>query len=131
MEAVMSKYYFVFLSIFIILFLCFSNFYFANADPGDITRISVNSDEMEADYASSLSSISANGLFIAFTSTATNLVEGEVNEFFQIYVRNITSGTTELISVSPVGEVGNGSSLNPSISADGRFIAFESSASNL
>jgi archaellum component FlaF (FlaF/FlaG flagellin family) len=75
--------------------------------------------------------LSANGLYVAYESSATNLVPGDVNGLKDIFVRDLQSGTTELVSLATGGAQGNGFSDYPSISADGRYVAFESTASNL
>lgn len=76
-------------------------------------------------------SISADGRFVAFQSAATNLIPGGSKAVWNIYVRDRRSATTELASVSAAGAAGNGPSTQPSISAEGRFVAFSSYASNL
>src|SRR4051812_27799006 len=78
--------------------------------------------------------ISATGRFVVFDSQATNLVPGDTNGFPDVFVRDRKTSTTERVSVSSIGEQGNavsGSGYRPSISADGRFVAFGSGASNL
>jgi hypothetical protein len=80
---------------------------------------------------SSYPSISDDGRYIAFASEASNLVSGDTNGRSDIFVRDLTAGTTRLVSRSSGNTLGNGSSVKPVISADGRFVAFESAASNL
>ncbi|MFO1049929.1 MAG: hypothetical protein U1E52_18765 [Geminicoccaceae bacterium] len=75
--------------------------------------------------------ISANGRFIAFNSSASNLVPHDTNHWEDVFVRDLGRGTTERISVSSAGAQGNSISDIPAISADGRFVAFSSLASNL
>ena len=75
--------------------------------------------------------ISADGRFVAFRSDATNLVPGDTNGATDVFVRDRQTGTTRRVSVGPGGAQGNGGSFMPAISADGRFVAFESSATNL
>jgi len=78
--------------------------------------------------------ISGNGRFVAFASWATNLVTGisDTNGDTDTFVRDLVAGTTTLASVSTAGtSTGNSIAYNPSISADGRFVAFNSRASNL
>ncbi|HTE07041.1 MAG TPA: calcium-binding protein [Planctomycetota bacterium] len=77
----------------------------------------------------SRSAISADGNVVAFESRATNLMPGTTID--QVYVRDMTTGITVCVSVSPAGEKGAGPSKSPSLSANGRRIAFSSSASNL
>ena len=80
---------------------------------------------------SGVSSISGDGTYVAFESEATNLVTGDTNGQRDIFVRNRSLGTTERVSIATSGVEGNGKSSWPSISADGRYVAFESEATNL
>lgn len=75
--------------------------------------------------------MSADGRFVAFTSNATNLVGGDTNDQDDVFLRDTQSGTTTRISVSSTGEQGNDGSFDPDVSADGRYVAFVSSAANL
>jgi Tol biopolymer transport system component len=68
---------------------------------------------------------------VVFYSWASNLVPDDINGYVDVFVRDRSEGTTELISVSTSGEQGNHESEHPEISADGRFVAFSSFASNL
>ncbi|NJK68253.1 MAG: calcium-binding protein [Microcoleus sp. SU_5_3] len=96
-----------------------------------LTRISVNSLGKEGDRFSIDPSISADGRFIAFESTATNLVPGDTNNNSDVFVRDRLTNTTTRISVNSTGNQGNFDAFNPAISADGRFVAFESNSTNL
>jgi Tol biopolymer transport system component len=77
--------------------------------------------------------ISADGRFVAFRSNANNLVPEDTDELEDIYVRDLQTNQTILVSraSTAVGPKGNGGSFNPSISADGRRVAFRSEATNL
>lgn len=75
--------------------------------------------------------ISGNGRYVAFASSASNLVTGDGNGFQDIFVYDLQTETTERVSVNPQGGDPNGGSFWPSLSADGRYIAFTSGASNL
>jgi Tol biopolymer transport system component len=75
--------------------------------------------------------ISADGRFVVFQSNASNLVPGDTNKSSDVFVHDGLTGKTERASVSSSGKQANGSSGDPYISADGRFITFESNASNL
>lgn len=76
--------------------------------------------------------LSGNGRFVAFSSTATNLVPGDTNGRADIFVRDRTTSTTELVSVGVGGVPANGRSAEVcAISANGRFVAFNSDATNL
>ncbi|MEP6516621.1 calcium-binding protein [Microcoleus vaginatus] len=96
-----------------------------------INRVSVDSAGNQAIGRSLFPSISANGRFVAFTSNASNLVPGDTNNDFDIFVRDLLTNTTTRVSVDSAGNQGNNRSFDPSISADGRFVAFTSDASNL
>jgi Tol biopolymer transport system component len=75
--------------------------------------------------------LSADGRFVAFRSSATNLVAGDTNGFQDVFLRDRLLGTTERVSVATGGAQGNGNSLEPALSADGRYAAFRSGATNL
>jgi Tol biopolymer transport system component len=75
--------------------------------------------------------ISDDGRFIAFVSAANNLVAGDTNSADDIFVRDTVLGTTARVSVDASGTQGNADSRSPTISADGRWVAFGSGASNL
>jgi len=94
-------------------------------------RVSVSSTGTEANAYSRIPSVSADGRFIVYVSLATNLVGNDTNGAFDVFVRDRLNHTTKRVSVSSAGEEGDGSSASPSISADGRFVAFDSEASNL
>jgi Tol biopolymer transport system component len=104
---------------------------------GRTTRVSVNSRGGQAagdrtGNGSNAPSISANGRFIAFHSAASNLVRGDKNRVFDIFVRDRKTGKTRRVSVSSRGRQANAESFGPpSISPDGRYVAFGSLASNL
>ncbi len=98
---------------------------------GTTERVSVSSAGVQGDGASYVPAISADGRYVAFYSAATNLVGGDTNGFSDIYVHDRTTRVTTRVSVSSAGAQGNGSSWKPAISADGRYVAFESDASNL
>ena len=98
-----------------------------------ITRVSVDSAGNQAIGSSffDIPSISANGRFVAFESKASNLVPGDTNNTYDIFVRDLSTNSTTLVSVDSAGNQGNEASLAASISADGRFVAFRSFATNL
>ena len=75
--------------------------------------------------------MSADGRFVAFTSAASDLVSGDANGHVDVFVRDRLSGTTELVSVASNGEQADEDCFFPTITADGRFVAFESRADNL
>ncbi|MEG4920756.1 calcium-binding protein, partial [Microcoleus sp. F10-D1] len=95
------------------------------------TRVSVDSAGNQGNNISTEPSLSANGQFVAFWSNATNLVPGDTNNTNDIFVRDSLTNTTTRVSVDSAGNQGNNLSSDPSISADGRFVAFFSNATNL
>ena len=96
-----------------------------------IERVSVSSLGVEANDYSQSPTISADGRYIAFESGATNLVDGDTNARSDIFVYDRTLDTIERVSVSTLGVEGNGNSSTASISANGRYVVFESIATNL
>ena len=96
-----------------------------------ITPISVDSAGNQANRDSYTPSISADGRFVAFYSNASNLVPGDTNNRDDIFVRDTLTNTTTRVSVDSAGNQANSNSDSPSISADGRFVVFESFASNI
>ena len=94
-------------------------------------RVSVSSADEQADNRSLVASISADGRFVAFISAATNLVENDTNGFDDIFVHDRMTGETTRVSVDSFGAQANNASAYPSISADGRLVAFQCWATNL
>ena len=93
--------------------------------------VSVDSAGVQGDDSSDYPSISANGRYVAFESLATNLVPGDSNGYQDVFVRDLKLHETHRVSVSSAGLQGNNTSFEPAISADGRYVAFVSVASNL
>ncbi len=75
--------------------------------------------------------ISADGRFVSFSSDATTLISGDTNDCADIFTRDLSLGTTTRDSVSSTGAQANQCSGSPSLSSDGRYVAFDSSATNL
>jgi len=98
---------------------------------GTTERISVDSNGAQANANSLHPSITPDGRFISFCSNATNMVPSDNNGQMDVFIRDRLNGTTELVSVSTAGVLGNGLSELPSMSADGRYVAFGSAATNL
>jgi Tol biopolymer transport system component len=92
---------------------------------------SVSTSAKVGNKASFEPSVSSGGRFIAFSSIATDLVAGDGNAKGDVFVRDTLADTTVLASVTSGGSQGNGVSDQPSISADGRYVAFRSAATNL
>ncbi len=98
---------------------------------GQISRVSVSSSGQQANGPSSDPSISADGRYVAFVSAASNLISGDTNGEDDIFVYDRATGQISRVSASSSGQQANGPSSDPSISADGRYVAFASVASNL
>lgn len=98
---------------------------------GQTTRVSVSTSGVEANGDSFAPALSADGRYVAFASAASNLVDGDTNNVNDIFVRDRVAGTTTRVSVGLNGANANGGSDSPSISGDGRYVAFTSAASNL
>ncbi|MBI2901224.1 MAG: PD40 domain-containing protein, partial [Planctomycetes bacterium] len=96
-----------------------------------VERVSVDTNEVEPNNKSFTPSISANGRYVAFSSNASDLVASDTNGATDVFVRDRLLGTTELVSVDSNEIQGNIFSKMPSISADGRYVAFSSSSNNL
>jgi Tol biopolymer transport system component len=98
---------------------------------GATTRISVGPAGQESNGDSAWPEISADGNVVAYSSTASNLVEGDTNQVEDVFVVERSTGLIERVSLSSSREEANGASSQPVISSDGRYIAFVSSATNL
>lgn len=96
-----------------------------------VRRITRSAEGFEADHGSGEPAISANGRFIAFYSHATNITNIDTNGAPDIYLFDTLNGTTELISVASNRMIGNRDSRRPQVSAEGRYVVFESWATNL
>ena len=96
-----------------------------------IERVSLATDGSQGDHSSRRPAMSADARIIAFESFASNLVAGDTNGVIDIFVRDRRTGITDRVSVASDGTQANEGSGTPSISADGRIVAFESLASNL
>jgi Tol biopolymer transport system component len=98
---------------------------------GQTTRVSVASDGTQGNGDSDFASISADGRYVAFSSLASNLVAGDTNGTWDVFVHDRLTGQTTRVSVASDGTQGNEDSIGVEISADGRYVAFTSLASNL
>ena len=98
---------------------------------GTTTRVSVSSAGAQAAGMSAFYAVSDDGRYVAFQSNAKNLVAGDTNGKIDVFVRDVVGGTTTRVSVSSAGGQANNHSQFPDISGDGRYVAFQSLASNL
>ena len=97
---------------------------------GTMRRVSVASTGEQADDESRDVDISADGRYVAFSSRASNLVAGDTNDVEDIFLHDVQTGTTTMVSMRD-GKRGNDRSRAPAISPDGRFVSFYSTATNL
>jgi len=98
---------------------------------GSLERVDVSTSGAIADGVSARPSISSDGRYVAFESKAANLVSDDLNDATDIFVRDRVEGKTIRISISSEGSEANGESRHPPLSANGRYVAFESAADNL
>jgi Tol biopolymer transport system component len=98
---------------------------------GTTELLSVDSSGRPAEWGGDQPSLSGDGRFVAFASTSSDLVPGDTNGFSDVFVHDRLTGVTERISVAADGSQATAYSKDPSISADGRYVAFRSFASNL
>jgi len=94
-------------------------------------RASIDTGGGDSDGESSGASISASGRYVAFQSAASDLVAGDGNSFADVFVHDREAGTTNRVSLDPQHENPDGASSGAAISGDGRYVAFQSAASNL
>lgn len=105
--------------------------YLHDRDSGVLTRITQGMGGRLTNDASYGAALSADGRHVAFSSRASNLHPQDADRLEDVYLYDRQSAVLELVSVTTGGEKGNGASSAPALSADGRFVAFVSSAVNL
>ena len=103
----------------------------AAVQAGGTVRVAVDSAGAQGNSGSFVPSLSANGRVVAFASGATNLVAGDTNAATDIFVHDLKTGQTVRVAVDSAGGQGNDSSFVPSLSANGRVVAFASDATTL
>lgn len=110
----------------------FKDVFFWNSTTGNLQLISAVGTTV-GDRASTVQAISADGRYVVFASEATNLVVGDSNNVSDLFLwdRNDASAAPKLISRTAAGAVGDRASSKAVISADGRYVVFESAATNL
>jgi len=97
----------------------------------ETNRVSTSSNGAEANRISALQGISADGRYVVFDSLASNLVAGDTNDRFDVFVKDRWSGKTTRVSRRSDGSQGNDDSEHSAISPNGRYVAFRSIATNL
>src|SRR5579884_4076687 len=96
-----------------------------------ITRVSISSADVEGNGDSSGAKLSGDGRYVVFESEASNLVPNDTNNVKDIFIHDLQTGTTTRVSVDSAGNEGNGLSSYAFTNADGRYVSFYSSATNL
>ena len=108
-----------------------SDVFLRDRQSGTTVRVSVDSNGTEALGHSGGGRITSDGRFVVFFSDAPNLAAGDTNGATDVFLRDLQSGTTELVSLADDGSRGNGPSDWAEVSLDGRWIVFHSDATNL
>ena len=98
---------------------------------GEMTLLNRGVHGAQADAASRVNDLSRTGRFVAYDSGATNLVPGDTNGVYDIFVRDLKRWRSERISVPAEGGQADNVSFRPAISDNGRFVAFDSFATNM
>jgi Tol biopolymer transport system component/Ca2+-binding RTX toxin-like protein len=107
-----------------------SDVFIKNTTTGAIVRASTSSSGAQAFGDSGGAAISGDGRMIAFHSSAANLVSGDTNGTYDIFLKDLTTGVLTCISTDAAGNALTGNAFYPSISADGRYVAFQTGTSN-
>jgi Tol biopolymer transport system component len=105
--------------------------YLHDLETNETTRVSIGPGGAEGNAGSFSPSLSADGALLSYWSNASNFVAGDSNKVGDVFVFNRGDGSTTRISVGPGDEGGDGMSSDPSMSPDGRYVAFWSGATNL
>ena len=100
-------------------------------DAGTTRLVSVTAAGVQGNNSSQHGAVSADGRFVAFSSASTNLVADDTNGKTDVFLKDMQTGAVKLVSAGADGSQGDDDSDAPSISADGRLVAFRSLASTL
>lgn len=95
---------------------------------GTTTRVAPGLGNALLDQAITSVAISGNGRYVAVSTAATNVISGDTNGDIDIFVRDLQSSSIERVSITAFEGQANGNSSNPSLSDDGRYVAFDSAA---
>lgn len=105
--------------------------YVKDMSSGDLRIASADADGSGGNGSSTTPMLSNDGTLVAFRTSATNLVPADTDSIYDIDVKNLTTGAVILASTTSTGTKSNGSSVNPSLSADGSAVAFGTFATDL
>lgn len=106
----------------------YADIYVKNVLTGAIARASTSSAGTAANDNSDNAALAADGRYVVFTSSASNLVDGDTNAHRDVFRKDLQTGAVLRVSVGADGQQGAGDSSNASISADGRYVLFQSTA---
>jgi hypothetical protein len=109
----------------------FGDVFVKDAQTGAIVLVSTDANGGQGDANSADPSISADGRYVAFLSGADNLVPNDTNPHYDIYVKDLQTGAIVMASTDAGGDLADNDNFSASISADGRYVAFQSAADNL
>ncbi|MDQ6630662.1 MAG: hypothetical protein M3Y82_02765, partial [Verrucomicrobiota bacterium] len=109
----------------------FSDIFVRDLQTGSNILVSVSTNSGNANGASRGSVMTPNGRYVAFVSAASNLVSGDLNGIPDVFIRDLQTSATSLVSVGANSINSSSSSDTPEMSADGRYVAFYSTAGNL
>lgn len=98
---------------------------------GTTGRVSVSSAGVQGNGSSNSAAISGDGRYVAFVSSASNLIANDGNSKSDVFVRDLTNGSITRVSVSTAEVEGHGVAEEPAISANGRYVAFSSDSTDL
>jgi len=108
-----------------------SQLYVYELDTGNIERVSVDNSGVQGNDTGHWLNLSDDGRYAAFSSGASNLVSGDTNESYDVFVHDRITGITERVSVGSDGVQGNSNAYEGEISGDGRYVVFSSSSNHL
>ncbi|EIM25913.1 PD40 domain-containing protein [Microvirga lotononidis] len=108
-----------------------SDIFLKDLTTGAITRLSTNAAGAQANASSYNAQFSPDGRYLVFESASSNLVEGDTNSSYDIFLKDLVTGAITRLSTSAAGAQADSSSDSARFSPDGRYVLFESSASNL
>lgn len=100
----------------------------ASTLPTGFTRVSQTGAGVQGGTGSSGGAMSLNADIVAFDTESSNLISGDTNGSHDVFVKHLLTGALELVSATPTGGVGDDHSFSPSVSEDGRYVAFYSEA---
>jgi Tol biopolymer transport system component len=109
-----------------------SDVFLRDRQTGRTVRVSVSSSGAQANGGSDqFGSVSSDGRYVTFASSASNLVANDTNGTLDVFLRDTVAGVTERVSLAPSGAQADGASSVSFVSDDGRYVLFGSAASNL